>query len=236
MKTSIIAILALLIAAPAWACDPVTPSCNSTASAASDSQSKSSAAAESESSAKQQQSQTLSPTLNAGSSTATSGPATSSSGGNVMKSYYGSRSNFTPINSPSVRIGEVSKPVPQVFTEYQRDQDPFSGDSYDAFVVGIGIPITWNTGVDKALATESQRLEDRNLHERERHQAEMAKVCMELHKYVMSTDIQLSPELWDRCKGFEHFNNAAGMKIMGPHWGEYSPNQMSPHHTKYHDR
>lgn len=165
------------------------------------------------------------------------GAASSSShtGDNALSNNIVERTQFNAINPTSVRIGEASKPVPQFYIQGQTEDDNFSGKRSNALQAGVTIPIAWGTGINGALFVEQQHLRDRNLHEREKHQAEMAVLCMELHKVMQSTGAEMSPELWNRCAGFEHFNNASTMKILGPHNGEMNPRQYSPHHSPYHN-
>jgi hypothetical protein len=173
------------------------------------------------------------PTSNAG-AVSSSGPSSSSVGDIHFDGRTTEHVQFAPVDSATVRIGEASKPVPQVYVQGQAEDDQFDGRRTNAFQVGVAIPITWGTGINGALAGESQRLKDQRLHERERHQAEMAEICMALHKYIMSTSEDLSPELWNRCAGFEHFNNRRTNDMMGRHNGEMNPRQYSPHHIEYH--
>jgi hypothetical protein len=161
-------------------------------------------------------------------------------GDNSLTNSITEKVRFEAANPMSVRIGEVSKPVSQVYFKGHSEEDSFSGDWSNAIEAGVTIPITWGTGVNSALNVEQQHLRDRNLHEREKHQGEMAQMCMTLHKYVLSTGIEMSPELWSRCSGFTHTNNERTNKLMeqippnGRHNQKMNPLQLSPHKEPYH--
>lgn len=229
MKYLLIITMALTICAPSWACEP---QCNNAAAIATG------GSANVKSTNINNNRATSTSSALSGSSSASD--STSHTGDNTITMHTSEHTQFSPTNTSSVRIGAVSKPVPQVYIQGQTEDDYFSGKRSNAIQAGVSIPITWGTGVNGALATESQHLKDRNLHEREIHQAEMARVCMELHKYILSTGADMSPELWSRCKGFEHSNNERTNHIMegvyppGRHNQEMNERQISPHNEEYH--
>jgi hypothetical protein len=166
---------------------------------------------------------------------ATGGSSSAATGPVSVDARSSERISFAPINSAAVKIGETSKPVPQVFTAWQAEDDQFDGRRTNSFIVGGAFPITWGTGINGALATESKRLEDRNYQQRVEFQARMETICMQLHKESMDTGTAFSKELWDQCGAYEHFNNSRTNDNMGRHAGEMDPRQYSPHHIEYHN-
>ena len=103
---------------------------------------------------------------------------------------------------------------------------------YNSINLGIAIPFggSGNT-TSSAMKAAYQSLLDRNLHEREVHQAQMAQMCMQLHQMITIAKLdgkQLSPELWNRCYTYEHhFPDENGP--LPPHNGDWNPQQVSPH-------
>lgn len=161
--------------------------------------------------------------------------------GNSSNSYSNSyesvsidKTQFDAINPTHVSVGEVSKPVPQLYIQGQTEEDGFTGERSNAIQAGVTIPLVFGGDVNSALGSETRRLEDRVRHAREKHQAEMATLCISLHKIMKETGASISPELWERCGSYEHFNSPGTMKILGPHDGDMDPKQYSPHSEEYH--
>ena len=129
--------------------------------------------------------------------------------------------------------------MPRLYIQYQADED-YHGDIRQSGQIGVSIPITYGMGLNNAWSSEKQHLRDRNLHNREKHQADMAILCMEVHSIMERTGQTVSKELWDRCAGVEHFNNDATMKWFENKFGvrhsskpQMNKDQFSPHSESY---
>ena len=134
-------------------------------------------------------------------------------------------------NSASNCIGTVCRATNSVVITGQYDE--VTGSSLN---VGVVFPFGGGGKVtDRAMGLEADRMQDRNRQERERHQGEMAKVCMILHEQ-MSITPEDSPELWDRCFAYTPFtNHTHKVDRTRPHVADGNlGHQASPHSENRH--
>lgn len=137
------------------------------------------------------------------------------------------RARFQSMRFGKNCVGTVCESTPNFYIQGQID-------SIDSPIqIGVAIPFTLGYNPTRsAMKTEAQYLIDRNLYERERHQADMAEICINLHTFVQRVDpavaqafVAHSTELWNRCAGFTH-GASANIK---PHNQHGNPNQISSH-------
>lgn len=167
------------------------------------------------------------------------GTATAKNGNNTVSNNFYEKTKFATQASDNATIGSTSRPVPRFYIEYQADED-YRGDVRQSGLIGVSIPITYGLGLDNAWSAEKQRLRDKNLHNREKHQANIAILCMEIHSIMERTGETVSKELWERCAGVEHFNNDATMKWFEGKFGirhsakpQLNKDQFSHHSEPY---
>lgn len=165
----------------------------------------------------------------------------------TTSNYYNvNRTTFSSQRLGEVRVGNASKSVSTFSVQVQQDEDDFMGRSH-SINMGVTVPIIFGKTkrtVNSAMGYEAQRMEDRNLHLRETHQAHMAEECVRLHTYVkairgrverdsadgivevMRTD---SPELWARCASYEHLPTAEDKGLVKRHSTEGVDTPYSSH-------
>jgi hypothetical protein len=93
----------------------------------------------------------------------------------------------------------------------------------------------WVPGQGDALE-KAQRMQDFKLHamkidllhSQESHQAEMMATCLQVLHVLGTIEQDKSPELWERCSGFEHHHPTTSGPV-GKHNGYGDPRQVSPH-------
>lgn len=173
----------------------------------------------------QQQTSTSSSTSNGGTGYGYGGSAA----GNYtnVESNYQDRIQHTPIPMGQNCINGVCDATNTFYVTGGHDER--GGNSIN---LGIAIPFGGSGDTTSgAMKAAHQRLVDNNRQIRERHQAEMAQLCMGLHQMITIAKVdgkQLSPELWERCYAYEHhFPDEKGP--LPPHNGDWNPQQASPH-------
>ena len=134
-------------------------------------------------------------------------------------------------NSASNCIGTVCRATNSVVVTGQYDE--MTGGS-----VNVGVVFPFGGGgkvTDRAMGLEADRMQDRNRQERERHQGEMAQVCMVLHEQ-MSITPEDSPELWGRCFAYTPFTgHTHKVSRTRPHVADGNlERQASPHSENRH--
>lgn len=143
----------------------------------------------------------------------------------LVKSYQDNTTNWlgrVEHSVPSAQqncVGRVCKATNALVITGQYDE--VTGNSIN---VGVLIPFGGGGKTTKsAMNTEAQILATELLHTKEKHQAEMAEICMALHKLVVLRGPG-SAELFTRCEDFIHHIGANGA-----HAGHGHPQQVSPH-------
>jgi hypothetical protein len=142
------------------------------------------------------------------------------------------RTQFRGVRFGETRVGSASKSISTFYVQGQTDDNDVLGRTNS---VQLGVAIPWDffrsgRRVDRAMRFEVEKLEDRNTQDRVRYRADMAFICMELHKYVESAEG--NDELWTTCAGFVHNEAAERLGHMAPHNGGGSPRQLSPHNRE----
>ena len=134
--------------------------------------------------------------------------------------------------SASNCIGTVCRATNAVIVTGQYD-DVTGGSS-----INLGVVFPFGGGskaTDRAMNLEADRLYDRNRQMKERHQGEMAQMCMILHEQ-MSLTPEDSPELWGRCFAYTPFtNHTHKVARTRPHVADGNlKRQASPHSENRH--
>lgn len=126
--------------------------------------------------------------------------------------------NFSGETS-DVRIGTRSLPVPNLsFGANRLDNLGEIDGMFYGFTLTAPLYFWWKK-IGEAEAVETIRLKQVT----EIHQAEMMSMCLILHTKGVIHEGG-SPELWARCKNYEHHPS-----LGGTHKGEGNPRQVSPH-------
>lgn len=145
---------------------------------------------------------------------------------------YREKAQFNAARMGNSCIGSACESTSSVYIQGQHDEHMGS-----AIQLGVVIPFTFGgSSVRKAMRTEAEYLlirneveTEKNLRLRERHQADMAGMCLELHKVAMFTEAGMPLELKTRCAQFEHNENVIRLRQFPNHGAGYSDRQVSPH-------
>lgn len=152
------------------------------------------------------------------------GPSTSSSRNDLTIESQQERIQHIVGSTNSNCIGTVCRATTAL--TITGGYDEMTGNSVN---IGVVIPLGGSAKTTNgAMNVEYQYMQDRNLRAKERHQGEMAQMCMLLHEQLNITP-EKSPELWDRCYAYVPHKNHVATGVAHPHNGDENPFQASPH-------
>ena len=142
---------------------------------------------------------------------------------NIHSSTFNDRIQHTTPSFGKNCVGTACQATSSFFITGSRDE--VTGNSIN---IGVAIPFGGGSStVTRSMQYESQKLRDRNRQDRERHQAEMALLCMQLHELTRISKGK-SPELWNRCYSYIPHDHHIESGQARPH-KDYTERQVSPH-------